>query len=172
MTLIWFYTHLPAYCAIWLPIDLLQKFHNASVPCPTMHPFVTEMCTCQLQKGALCDICLMHYGICEMGLLVQLQVQVTQHTWDTVHYSTKHFLYISNKQHPTRSIGFTGESYANPYNIYLYNVHINVHINIYLYNEHGDMEQYKQLILYKITIISWSLLIRKCIYYQYSGDPL
>ena len=27
-------------------IDLLQKSHNAPVPYPTMHHFVTEMCTC------------------------------------------------------------------------------------------------------------------------------
>ena len=38
-----------------------------------MHHFVTEMCTCVhiymciflLQIGALCDISLMHFGICE-----------------------------------------------------------------------------------------------------------
>ena len=35
--------------------------HNAS--------FVTEMCTCLLQNGALWDISLMHCGICEMRLL-------------------------------------------------------------------------------------------------------
>ena len=27
-------------------IDLLHKYHNASVPYPTIHHFVTEMCTC------------------------------------------------------------------------------------------------------------------------------
>ena len=27
-------------------IDLLHKSHNALLPCPTMHHFVTEMCTC------------------------------------------------------------------------------------------------------------------------------
>ena len=27
------------------PIDLLHKSHNAPVPYPTMHHFVTEMCT-------------------------------------------------------------------------------------------------------------------------------
>ena len=29
-----------------LTIDLLHKSHNTSVPYPTMHHFVTEMCTC------------------------------------------------------------------------------------------------------------------------------
>ena len=27
-------------------IDLIHKYHNAQVPHPTMHHFVTEMCTC------------------------------------------------------------------------------------------------------------------------------
>ena len=51
------------------PIDLLQKSHNAPVPCPTMHHFVTEMCTFLLQNGALWDICFILCGICEMSLL-------------------------------------------------------------------------------------------------------
>ena len=50
-------------------IDLLHKSHNAPVPYPTMHHFVTEMYTFLLQNGALCDIQLMHCGICEMDLL-------------------------------------------------------------------------------------------------------
>ena len=37
-------------------IDLLQKSHNAPVSYPTMHHFVTEMCTFLLQNGALWDI--------------------------------------------------------------------------------------------------------------------
>ena len=54
------------YC--WL-IDQSHKSHNAPVPYPTMHHFVTEMCTFLLQNGALWDIYPMHYGICEMSLL-------------------------------------------------------------------------------------------------------
>ena len=56
-------------------IDLIHKYHNAQIPHPTMHYFVTEMCTCDivctilLQNDALWDIYLMHCGICEMGLL-------------------------------------------------------------------------------------------------------
>ena len=50
-------------------IDPDRKSHNASVPYPTMHDFVTHVCTFLLQNGALWDICLMDYGICEMGLL-------------------------------------------------------------------------------------------------------
>ena len=49
-------------------IDPFHKSHNAPVPYPTIHHFVAEMCTFLLQKGALWDICLMHCGICEMGL--------------------------------------------------------------------------------------------------------
>ena len=43
-------------------IDLSHKSHNASVPYPTMHLFVTEMCTFLLQNGALWDIwCIMGF---------------------------------------------------------------------------------------------------------------
>ena len=61
-------------------IILLQKFHDASIPYPTMHHFVTEICTCVhisvttemctflLQNGTVWVICVMHYGVCEMGL--------------------------------------------------------------------------------------------------------
>ena len=63
-------------------IDQSHKSHNAPVPYPTIHHFVIEMCTFQLQTGALWDIlahfcykvlhcgifCLMHYGICETDL--------------------------------------------------------------------------------------------------------
>ena len=34
-------------------IDLLHKPHNAPVPYPTMHQFITEMCTILLQNRAL-----------------------------------------------------------------------------------------------------------------------
>ena len=54
-----------------LKLDFSQKYHNAPFQYPTMHHFVTEMCMCTflLQNGALWDICLMHHGICEMGLI-------------------------------------------------------------------------------------------------------
>ena len=42
--------------------------HHA-VPYPTIHHFVTEMCTFLLQNGALRDIYVMHCGICSMDLL-------------------------------------------------------------------------------------------------------
>ena len=51
------------------PIDLIHKSHNGPVSYPTLHHFVTEMCTFLLQNDALWDICLMHCGVCEMGLL-------------------------------------------------------------------------------------------------------
>ena len=51
-----------------MSIDPSHKSQNASVPYPTMHHFVTEICTFLLQNGALWDICLMHCGICEMDL--------------------------------------------------------------------------------------------------------
>ena len=47
-------------------IDLLHNSHNAPVPYPTMHYFVTEMCTCvhiSVKKCALWDICLIHCRI-------------------------------------------------------------------------------------------------------------
>ena len=54
-------------------IDPFHKSHNAPELYPTMHQFVTEMCThvhISVKKtGALWDICLMHCGICEMDLL-------------------------------------------------------------------------------------------------------
>ena len=40
-----------------------QMSHNASNKCPTMHHFVTEMCTFLLQNGALWDLGLMHCAI-------------------------------------------------------------------------------------------------------------
>ena len=53
-----------------IPIDLIHKSHNAPVPYPTMHYFVSDMCTCftfLLQNDAMHDICLMHCGIWAMG---------------------------------------------------------------------------------------------------------
>ena len=61
-----------AMAAECLGIDLNHKSHNAPLPYPTMNHFVTEyanMCTFLLQNGALWDICLMHCGICTIGLL-------------------------------------------------------------------------------------------------------
>ena len=49
--------------------DLMHKSHDAPVPYYTMHHFVTEMCTFLVQNGALWDVCLMHCGICDLGLL-------------------------------------------------------------------------------------------------------
>ena len=40
-----------------------------------MYQFLTEMCT-YVQNGALWDICLMHCGICEMGLLIGIGLQM------------------------------------------------------------------------------------------------
>ena len=48
---------------------LLHESHNAPPPYPTMHYFVTEMCTCvyiSVTNSALWDIFLMHCGICFM----------------------------------------------------------------------------------------------------------
>ena len=64
--------------------DLIHKSHNAPVPYPTVHHFVTEMCTFLLQNGTLWDICLMHCGICEMGLL-----QTMCNTWGSAVRQTK-----------------------------------------------------------------------------------
>ena len=53
-------------------IDMLHKSYIAPICYPPMHHFVTEMCThvhISVKNGALWDICPMHYGICEMGLL-------------------------------------------------------------------------------------------------------
>ena len=57
---------------VYLPrIDLLFNSNNAPGPYPTMHHCETErahMCTFLLQNGVLYDFCLMHCGVCEMGL--------------------------------------------------------------------------------------------------------
>ena len=44
------------------------KSHNASDRYPTMHDFVTKMCTFMSQSGALWDMRLVHCGICEIDL--------------------------------------------------------------------------------------------------------
>ena len=65
-------------------IDPSHKSHNASNKYPTMHHFVTEMCThvhivvtkwCIVGHGigALWDMGLVHCGICATGLLPQCQ---------------------------------------------------------------------------------------------------
>ena len=56
-------------CFPW--IDPSHKSHNVLVPYPTIHHFVTYVCTFLLQSGAMWDIFLMHCGICEMGLFWQ-----------------------------------------------------------------------------------------------------
>ena len=60
-------------------IDLSLKSHKAHIPYPTMQHSVTEMCTrvstFLLQNGALWDMCLMHCGICGVGLLLYLPYQ-------------------------------------------------------------------------------------------------
>ena len=49
-------------------IDLLHKPHNAPVPYPTIHHYITKMCTILflLQNHAFWVISLMHCGICEI----------------------------------------------------------------------------------------------------------
>ena len=59
-------------------IHLIYKSHNAPVTIPTVHHFVTEMCTFLLQNGALWDIHPMHCGICEIGLF---SVYWEEDTW-------------------------------------------------------------------------------------------
>ena len=49
-------------------IDLLHKPHNAPVPYPTMHQYITKMCTILflLKNHAIWVISLMRCGICEI----------------------------------------------------------------------------------------------------------
>ena len=42
-----------------------------------MNHFVTEMCTFLLQNGALWNICLMHCGICEMGIFKKTHFKIS-----------------------------------------------------------------------------------------------
>ena len=51
-------------------IDLLHKSHNAPVLYPTMHQFITEMCTILLQNRALWVIFLIRCTIYEMDQLI------------------------------------------------------------------------------------------------------
>ena len=55
----------------------ISQSHNAPVPYPTMHHFVTKMCTFLLQNDALLDICLMHYEICDN--IVGISLFLIQH---------------------------------------------------------------------------------------------
>ena len=65
-----------------VPIDftyILQDYfnetsHNTSVIYPTMHHFVTEMCTFLLQSGALWDMGWMHWEICDMEHFASLTI--------------------------------------------------------------------------------------------------
>ena len=43
----------------------ISKMHQINNP--TMQHFVTELCTLLLKSGTLCDMGLVHCGICEMG---------------------------------------------------------------------------------------------------------
>ena len=47
-------------------IDQSLTQHNTPVPYPTMHQFITKMCTILLQNRALWVIFLMYCGICEI----------------------------------------------------------------------------------------------------------
>ena len=60
------------HCFTVCNVDLIHKSHNAPLPYPTMHYFITEMCTCVhilLQNCELWDMGEVHCGICEMGIL-------------------------------------------------------------------------------------------------------
>ena len=48
-------------------IDPSHKSHTALARYPTVHHFVTDMCTFLLQNGALWDMEQVHSGICELG---------------------------------------------------------------------------------------------------------
>ena len=54
----------------WEPIDLLHTTHNAPVPFPTMHQFVTGMCTILLQNHVSWVISLVHCGNFEKGQFI------------------------------------------------------------------------------------------------------
>ena len=60
-----------------IAIDPSQKSHNASYNYPTMHHFVTDMCThvhISVTKCSLWDMAQMHFWICEMGLFPCLRL--------------------------------------------------------------------------------------------------
>ena len=54
-------------CTRVVSVSSLSHMHQSHIP--TMHHFVTEMCTFLLQNCALLDISLVHCGICELDLL-------------------------------------------------------------------------------------------------------
>ena len=66
------YIHMISNCNA--VIDKSHKSSNAPVKYPTMHHFVTEMCTrvhiSVTKNVALWDMALLHSGICEVGLLI------------------------------------------------------------------------------------------------------
>ena len=68
---IWIYLNvvrwIPAWCTTMYPS---HKPHNALDKYPTIHHFVTEMCTFPLQNSALWDMGMVHYGIYTIGLLL------------------------------------------------------------------------------------------------------
>ena len=82
-------------------IDLFHKSYKAPVLHPTMHHFVTEMCTCvhiSVTKWCIVRyICMMHCGICKMVFLYQTGPQQTrnvmtktlirQHVWGPFHFN-------------------------------------------------------------------------------------
>ena len=60
-------------------IDLLYKPHNAPVPYPTIHHYITKMCTILflLQNHAFWVIFLMHCGICEIDQSIHFFYSLT-----------------------------------------------------------------------------------------------
>ena len=83
-----------------LAIDLLHKSHNALVAYPTMHHYVTEICTC---VGEWCSVeyVWMHRGISELGLF-NIKYEYIKLSWTlrfticclcrSLSVSTPHFL--------------------------------------------------------------------------------
>ena len=65
---------------LWCHWNVLQKSHDAPVTYPTIYHFVTEMCTCVY-------ICLMDWGICEMGQIINLKHFVANAQLQFVHQS-------------------------------------------------------------------------------------
>ena len=57
---------------VLISTDLSHKSHNAPVPYPTLHYFVTEICKrvhISVTKRCIVGYFLVHCGICEMGLV-------------------------------------------------------------------------------------------------------
>ena len=63
------------------PTDPFHQSQNASEKYPTMHHFVTEMCTFLLQNVALWDMGLLHCGIYELGPLHLYSLLNTWFQW-------------------------------------------------------------------------------------------